>query len=393
MDRRTMLATVAAGLAAAGQAQGRDKTRVPSTISGGFSVYTNGERIGVTSQSSPMGYVGALLHLENFHVTCAFRTTSFWVGTAENPYQNNDCYLSEVFNNTQSNSLNRSWAGSFCNAYNKIPAGVTDSGTRVGIIGWATSVFHSDKGYKHEGTLAEQIGVQGAAGFQSAGSGASAVIQKAVGVYGVIYSGSEGATIGDARAGEFKSVAQVGNIQSNMAVYAEAVGGLSANYSFYGKAGEFFNAAKALFGSLCSQAKTSIAARTAGNSIEFGHEDPGGYASTIGATYSAGLPFVAFCAEADATGNTFTTRGKAGSVMYGDLAGGFVFGRLPNTNASGQGIVESVGINHRGNLRLSKNPPSSSGAPGQTGEMAWDDNYVYICVAPNTWKRSALGSW
>ncbi len=37
--------------------------------------------------------------------------------------------------------------------------------------------------------------------------------------------------------------------------------------------------------------------------------------------------------------------------------------------------------------------PASSTAKGSVGDMAWDDGYIYICVAENTWKRAALESW
>lgn len=37
--------------------------------------------------------------------------------------------------------------------------------------------------------------------------------------------------------------------------------------------------------------------------------------------------------------------------------------------------------------------PASANAPGNPGEIAWDENYVYVCVAKDTWKRSALSSW
>ena len=37
--------------------------------------------------------------------------------------------------------------------------------------------------------------------------------------------------------------------------------------------------------------------------------------------------------------------------------------------------------------------PYASAAPCTTGQISWDANYVYVCVAPNTWKRSALSSW
>jgi len=37
--------------------------------------------------------------------------------------------------------------------------------------------------------------------------------------------------------------------------------------------------------------------------------------------------------------------------------------------------------------------PLTSNSPGETGQIAYDNNYVYICIATNTWKRSALASW
>ncbi len=37
--------------------------------------------------------------------------------------------------------------------------------------------------------------------------------------------------------------------------------------------------------------------------------------------------------------------------------------------------------------------PASSSAACNQGQVAWDANYVYVCVAANTWKRAALASW
>ena len=37
--------------------------------------------------------------------------------------------------------------------------------------------------------------------------------------------------------------------------------------------------------------------------------------------------------------------------------------------------------------------PISATAAGNTGEIRWDADYIYICVATNTWKRAALSSW
>lgn len=37
--------------------------------------------------------------------------------------------------------------------------------------------------------------------------------------------------------------------------------------------------------------------------------------------------------------------------------------------------------------------PASSTAPGTVGEMCWDADYLYLCVATDTWKRTPLTAW
>jgi hypothetical protein len=37
--------------------------------------------------------------------------------------------------------------------------------------------------------------------------------------------------------------------------------------------------------------------------------------------------------------------------------------------------------------------PASATASGGQGEIAWDANYVYVCVATNAWRRAALSTW
>jgi len=39
------------------------------------------------------------------------------------------------------------------------------------------------------------------------------------------------------------------------------------------------------------------------------------------------------------------------------------------------------------------NTPSSASDFGMKGEIRWDTNYIYICVATDTWKRTAISSW
>ena len=38
-------------------------------------------------------------------------------------------------------------------------------------------------------------------------------------------------------------------------------------------------------------------------------------------------------------------------------------------------------------------PPTSATATGTLGEIRIDANYIYVCVATNTWKRTAINTW
>lgn len=37
--------------------------------------------------------------------------------------------------------------------------------------------------------------------------------------------------------------------------------------------------------------------------------------------------------------------------------------------------------------------PSSATDTGALGEICWDSSYVYVCIAENTWKRTAIATW
>jgi len=37
--------------------------------------------------------------------------------------------------------------------------------------------------------------------------------------------------------------------------------------------------------------------------------------------------------------------------------------------------------------------PASASATGTTGEIVWDVNYIYVCIATNTWRRTAINAW
>jgi hypothetical protein len=37
--------------------------------------------------------------------------------------------------------------------------------------------------------------------------------------------------------------------------------------------------------------------------------------------------------------------------------------------------------------------PATPSAAGTQGDISWDSDYIYVAVAANTWKRTALSSW
>lgn len=38
-------------------------------------------------------------------------------------------------------------------------------------------------------------------------------------------------------------------------------------------------------------------------------------------------------------------------------------------------------------------PPTSASAPGRARQFSYDSSYLYICVAPNIWMRTAIATW
>lgn len=37
--------------------------------------------------------------------------------------------------------------------------------------------------------------------------------------------------------------------------------------------------------------------------------------------------------------------------------------------------------------------PSSASDTGTKGQITWDDNYIYVCIDTDTWKRTAISTW
>lgn len=71
--------------------------------------------------------------------------------------------------------------------------------------------------------------------------------------------------------------------------------------------------------------------------------------------------------------------GQAGSTT--NVVIGTGTGATSNTYLQGKVIMATPTV------------PGSATATGIAGQMAWDANYIYVCTATNTWKRSAISTW
>jgi hypothetical protein len=64
-----------------------------------------------------------------------------------------------------------------------------------------------------------------------------------------------------------------------------------------------------------------------------------------------------------------------------------------NTVTGGNLQINASGVSTTGSFHMNLATPSSSSALCTAGQIGADAKYVYVCVAANTWKRSALSSF
>lgn len=92
--------------------------------------------------------------------------------------------------------------------------------------------------------------------------------------------------------------------------------------------------------------------------------------------------------------------GTAALRFYNGSAGGNIQLVAPNGNLDayiGGSSVFSVTpaeVVVQNKFRIATtSTPASATAAGATGTVTWDSDYVYVCVADNVWRRSALSAW
>jgi len=91
----------------------------------------------------------------------------------------------------------------------------------------------------------------------------------------------------------------------------------------------------------------------------------------------------------------FTTLSTTGTATLPtvDINAGNIDGTNIGASTPGAGTFNALATTGD-NIRIdTSQTPASSSASGTKGEIAYDTNYIYVCVATNTWKRVALSTF
>jgi len=132
--------------------------------------------------------------------------------------------------------------------------------------------------------------------------------------------------------------------------------------------------------------KTGYVIQTGSHNILLGYQ--AGDALTTGA-YNIAIGY-----DVDLPSNTASNQMTIGNLIFGTGINGT--GTTVSTGNIGIGATDptaKLDINSDIlRLRTAKTP-ASAGATGNQGDICWDADYIYVCVATNTWKRAILSTW
>lgn len=111
---------------------------------------------------------------------------------------------------------------------------------------------------------------------------------------------------------------------------------------------------------------------------------------------SSGSSSNSYTIEVGAAGNNYTNvigiSVGAGANIYANIVGAaannWANTKISNTSATVAGGLTMTDIHLLSNVTV-----TLSTNVGNVGQVSWDGNYLYVCVAPNLWRRTQLLSW
>ena len=102
--------------------------------------------------------------------------------------------------------------------------------------------------------------------------------------------------------------------------------------------------------------------------------------------------FIGYQARPNNTGET--NQIAIGHQTVGDGSNTTVLGNSSTTSTRMAGTATSVLRVSGDTVRIDNaRTPATAGAAGNAGDICWDADYIYVCVATNTWKRVAIATW
>ena len=86
---------------------------------------------------------------------------------------------------------------------------------------------------------------------------------------------------------------------------------------------------------------------------------------------------------------------STGNAAFGSSVGADNGYRVSAHQAGTNGFFKggNFTVNASGQVGQALTTPASAAATGVAGTIVWDADYIYICVATNTWKRVAIATW
>lgn len=112
--------------------------------------------------------------------------------------------------------------------------------------------------------------------------------------------------------------------------------------------------------------------------VELG--DPNGPIPVIEIDDSSGSVYISGQQQVGTPGGADTqVQFNDGGTIAGNSA--FTFNKATSQTTFGGPVI------------LATHTPSSASDTGVAGQLAWDANFIYVCVTTNTWKRVAISTW
>ncbi len=65
----------------------------------------------------------------------------------------------------------------------------------------------------------------------------------------------------------------------------------------------------------------------------------------------------------------------------------------PTLDGIGVGTNAAAPLVNTDELRVASDPPATAASAGTTGTITWDSGFLYVCISPDTWVRTALATW